>query len=227
MSLTLQIPSQYERAVKELLDLPKESRHSLLEALKSAPPALLIGDLSTQVAQKTKLKPDLTKRIVRMLASLHSTRGEQSSDELSDNLVQAILTLDKDLAPQGSTWDEFKDFITSVLDLEQSLGVTSKAIGIMTAHPKVFIQSKVLTDFRPVFERDVEKGPAAAVIVHTIQITYAEDDQKKYLYVAMDDDDLKSMRLTLTRALQKATALKAMAKRTGITCLEPEQAHED
>ena len=64
-----------------------------------------------------------------------------------------------------------------------------------------------MTDVRPVFGSDTKAPPAAAVLVHMLDLSYQKDGDIKHLYIAMDSMDIDTLRETLDRAETKAESL--------------------
>ena len=78
---------------------------------------------------------------------------------------------------------------------------------------------KILTDVRYVFQTNPEEEPFGAVIVHTLKLSYHENDDHKDFYIAMDDDDLIKIRDVLDRADAKANILASKLENAKISYL--------
>jgi hypothetical protein len=193
---------------------------SLIKALRDAPPALFVTDLSSHVSKKTNIRPEQTSAIVSMLTGLYSARGERNIRSFVSELTQAIKTLDKTGKPNEVNWQQFKKDLAQLLSFDRSLGVTSKALDVMTEHENVFQNARILTDIRPVFGKNITKKPAAAVTIHTLQISYEQSGSLKEFYVAMDSRDVRILQAVLQRAIMKEISLKVLIHRSSVPYLE-------
>src|SRR5262249_11812011 len=117
-------------------------------------------------------------------------------------------------------WGEQKTFLTKILECEESIGITAKALSVMLDHARVFGNARILTDFRPVFRSNPNKPPAAAVIVHTLKIEYREDHEMKEFFVALDSLDIARLEELIKRAKLKEVALNKSLSSSKIPVLE-------
>jgi hypothetical protein len=108
--------------------------------------------------------------------------------------------------------------LTNLLDIE-SLLYPVKGPDVITAHEHVFAYARIISDIRPIFGSDIKVQPAAAAIVHTLQLTYHEADGARDFYVAMDQDDLSVLGDIVDRARLKADSLLSLLKKMEITVM--------
>jgi hypothetical protein len=86
----------------------------------------------------------------------------------------------------------------------------------------VYLDSRVLTDIRPIFSLKEDLHPTAAVIIHNLEFVTHTDDRHTYTYIALDPNDLRKLKRTLERALQKEEILKKSVVASGMTYLDSE-----
>ena len=113
-----------------------------------------------------------------------------------------------------------KERVERFLPLD-SMVITAKAAGVMTDHEKVFNESVIFTDLRPVFKSDASETPFVALVIHNLRIEYRENRELRKAIFAMDDFDLLHLKKVIDRALQKAESVKNLIKKETIL-LEPE-----
>jgi hypothetical protein len=97
--------------------------------------------------------------------------------------------------------------------------IGAKALALMQEHERTFCQARIITDIRPVFGSEVSKPPRAVVVAHTLRISYHEGDERKDFYVALDSDDIESLRELLDRADAKARSLEDVIVSTKVPAL--------
>lgn len=219
----LKIPDQYHSGIASLLSLKDESIHLLISAIQSVPPTLRPKDFIARVASKAPgIDIKVIGQIIGTLVALYQVRSDKgdSIPEFSEEISKAIERSDsKDLKSVNKDPEFLKQRFLKLLVLEKSLGVVSKAIGVLTEHDHVLVDSRILTDFRPIFTNP-EEPPAAAVIVHMLKIGYTHNGEYEEFFVAMDTADIKKLRDLLDRADQKAHSLRSVLKKADLPCLE-------
>jgi len=89
-------------------------------------------------------------------------------------------------------------------------GIISKIDDLRTESQHVFCHARVVTDLRPVFGSDVQKGPMAILVTHNLKIAYhgSGGSGTHELYVSMDASDLSELKDVILRAEAKAKTLR-------------------
>ncbi len=220
--MKLRIPKQHRKALEDLLNLSKTTLQALVRVLREEPPTVLIQDLAEHVSEKTKIEDRKALGIILVLSNLYTVRSRENIpvEDFVKDFQEAVTA--EGLKPKNVSWEEFNSYLTNVISFDQSIGLSSKAFDVMTEHAKVFGWSRILTDLRPVFKADPKQSPAAAVVVHTLQIGYREGGDTKEFYVAMDCSDIKKLQMSLERAILKEESLKELMKRINLTFLDAE-----
>jgi len=112
--------------------------------------------------------------------------------------------------------------LAQLLEIEKSLGTTSKANDVLTEHEHTFCDARILTDMRPIFPSDLAVSPTEAVVVHTLKIAYHQDREHKEFYVALDFDDIQTLKTAIERAELKDQSAKSLLDKAGVQCLDVE-----
>ena len=106
----------------------------------------------------------------------------------------------------------------------ESLIVTSKAFDVLTEHEHTVHDLRIITDLRPIFkESSLEEpvgAPVAAVITHTLKISYHRGREVAEFFLALDDQDIDLLKQLFARAEAKESSLKQILKKSGIPCIE-------
>ncbi|MDZ7956610.1 MAG: hypothetical protein RMY34_01670 [Aulosira sp. DedQUE10] len=218
----LEIPEKYKPGFEQLVKIDRGTVDELINALSQAPPSLLVEDLASAVASQVKaLNVEEVEDLIEALISLYNLRDyfDAPINKIVERISQAVHD-DQELP--NLTEEEKQEFerrLTTFLEFDGVLSVTSKAIDVMRDHERLFTRSRVLTDMRPVFELDIEKGPAGIAIVHMLKIEYADLEGTHEFFVALDSIDLEQLREQLDRASQKAKAIELMLNTANIPYL--------
>jgi hypothetical protein len=220
----LRIPDEHKPRLALLAELTNTQFDSLRDKLASAPPRLFAGELAESLhGQVEGLEHQAVKEIVGSLVSLYRARAVIDADlpAFLDDVNEAIETdpafaaLDKKLLGQR---------LGTLLGLEESLGVTSKAMDVATQHGRVYCDARILTDIRPVFSSE-DHAPRDAVIVHTLKLGYHDSGagSHKDFYIALDPIDLFTLAEVIKRAEEKERSICSMLKGANVRVLGLEE----
>lgn len=224
---SISVPDAYQSGVDALVHITDDQFSQLLSALKAAKPSLFSTGLASQVAPSINgLKSREVRRIVESLVAMYAVRIRLgiSSSEFASGISAAI-----DDFEEASFSEEDKlrlaERLTQLLEIEKSLGITSKANDVLTEHEHTFCSARVLTDIRPIFQSDLASPPSEAVVVHTLKIAYHQDREHKEFYVALDSDDIQMLKSAIERAELKDRSAKSLLDKAGVLCLDAEEEH--
>jgi len=220
--MPFQVPQEQRDALKELLNASRDNVRRLLDALKEAEPTLGLRQLATKMASKAELDVEETVKFLRLFVGLYAawSAGDASTEEFIEEMY--LSTQDNhELKPADGKFEDFKSYLQEIFEMRDSIGVTSKALGVMMEHDHIFLTSRVVSDFRPIF-RDSTTEPAAAVIVHNLKIVYRDYSERRTFYVALDNSDLKTLKRTIERAMDKAESIRSLIDQTKLIYLDPD-----
>jgi hypothetical protein len=218
----LRVPTAAQEGLVFLVKLSEQQMISLKQALRQASPALALPELMEQMASGVPLPDDQAVKIISVLASLYSAKVEKdlASDKFSEELFEALKrTGNKEFQLSDSRASQFRKDLQELLSLDESLGVTTRALAVMAEHEHIWQSGRMLTDLRPVFGLDPSETPKAAVVIHNLRIAYRDAGHLKEFFVALDSDDLSQLRRVLERATKKESSVRKLADKIGLPCL--------
>jgi len=111
--------------------------------------------------------------------------------------------------PDTAAWPGARARLEALLEIE-TLNTLSKAIGLQRDGERLYCDSKILSDIRPVFLSDASMRPRGAVITHTLKIGYHEGKEHKEFFVVLDMEDLEELRDVIERAHVKSQTLSGL-----------------
>jgi hypothetical protein len=197
---------------------------SLLVAIKSTDATLRGRQFSKNVAEKVPLidKGDVGS-ILGAAVVLYVIRRKSdmtlSPQEIAGGIVNSPLFAEsKQFTP--TLRDVLSERIVKLLDCDKSIGVTSKALDVMTEHERVYCNARILSDIRPVFATAPETADGA-VIIHNLQIGFHFNGKHREIYIALDSGDIKQLKAIIERAEKKDTALQSILTQSRIPYLAP------
>jgi len=206
---------------------PKK-RNTFLEAIKDPVGVPHTGDFIKHLQGVTKANYHEADDMIKALFSIYGLFdiSRETVDSIVSRFMNAFKEFDDKKVKQASLeqFDLFQKFLKKMLSLHDSLGVRAKAYRLIPEHQRLFIRSEIYSDIRSVFRPDnPDIKPSAAVIVHSLKITYREAGKKQEIYIGLDTEDLQELNDTIGRAIKKHETLKKMITDCGIQCLSLEE----
>jgi len=217
----MKVPDRHKRALADLASLQDGTMSALAAALAGAPPVLLPQDLAGKIGGRVDLELPKLQALMEMLISMSGSRTRRGATVAAfvAEVIAAAKDAEVDVAPDK--WEALAARLALLLPCP-SIGITSKALDVLTQHEHVYARSRVLTDLRPVFDTDVISRPRAGVIVHQLEIRYYQDSGERRFFVALDSEDVKELREVVERAAAKEERLCGVAAEAGIAILRME-----
>jgi hypothetical protein len=209
----LTLPDYYVPGIRGLIALTGAQANELISALQAERPIYYQPrQLANHLASKTSIDLPVLVEIITALAGLYTGR-QITGLSVSDFSEAAFEAAEgKGLKPpEPQSWASFKANLVELLKLEGAIAIASKAHSIVTEQDKIFLDTRILSDLRPVFKDDPEAPPSAVAIIHTLRIHYQQTGELKSFFVAMDDEDLKKLKDALDRAQKKSATLRSVA----------------
>jgi hypothetical protein len=221
--MPVRIPYEHREGLANLIALSDEEANRLYQALAAEGPALYPPVLERRAAETSRLELSRVRPIIGAVISLITSRDRQGLS--TDTVANDIATAAASEGVGGLQIDSpavaiFKQRLVQFIGLEQPLGVTARALDVMTQHKNVLQRSRILTDIRPIFSSGDNPQPTAAVIVHNLQlVTYSDGDFVTFV-AALDSQDLRSLAKVITRAIQKEKSLKSVISTGGLSYID-------
>jgi hypothetical protein len=228
MLIKLTIPPEDRKPLIDLFLLDPKKRDKFLEAVKDPLNVPHTGDFIKQLQRITGASYDEANEMISALFTIYGLYdvSHENIDSIVSIFMEAFKQFDDRKVKQAPSeqFDLFRDFLKKVLSLHDSLGVRAKGYRLIPNHQRLFIRSEIYSDIRSVFRpEDPEIKPSAAVIVHSLKITYRESGRRQEIYIGLDNEDLQELNATVGRAIIKHETLKKVISDCGIQCLSLEE----
>ncbi len=226
--LKLSIPKEDRKPLIDLFLLDPAKREAFLEIIKDPANVPHMGDFVKHLQHMTKVNEHEAEQMILALFRIYALID--TTHETIDSLVSVFMDTFKEFddkkVKQASDENikSFQEFLKKMLSLHDSLGVRAKAYRLLPDQQHLFIRSEIYSDIRPVFRPDnPDIKPSAAVIIHSLKITYRESGKKQEIYLGLDSEDLQQLHDTVERGIKKHETLKTMITGCGIQCLSLEE----
>lgn len=220
--MEFKIPKLAERPLAEFIKLSPDEVSLFIKAIGESKPTLLIEDFAVEVARRSNIDPRRAIDILEMFAGMFIARIRINKplDEFAGDLTSALYSRRAEKTPPPEDRAKFQENLKSVLAAEDTLGITAKALDLLTDHEHSCQSVRILTDIRHIFSSDASERPKAALVVHSLNLVYSEVGATKEIYIALDTTDLKNLRAAIERAEIKERNLRKMLKESNLDCLE-------
>ena len=214
------IPERYRAGLLSLARLGETDYELFARVLADAAPTLYPPDLFDYVAARIPnvSKDTVSAILTAMLSVLSADEPDLEPEKLISDIASAKVL---DLAPQERSI--FRARLASLM-ANRSLIATSKALSILVESERPFHDARIISDVRPVYARNPAEGALAAVIVHTLVVSYHRLGQPLgQVHIAMDQEDLGTLRRVIDRAIAKGKALEALLGQAELRVLNPQE----
>jgi len=215
MPLIKSIPEKYEDGFKELGLISEIDFSKIKECLSNAPLVSTIEKLSRIISSNKEVEL-LEVEIEEILSSVGSIISLIENKEIIEEIIQDIIFLCEvyELIKEEDK-EIFKERISYLINSKQ-IYYAAKAEALINNYGNVFIQSRTLTDIRPVFDIAIEDGMKAGLIVHNLNIHYQSNEEPfhKDITLVLTTENIKSLIDVLKRAEKKELSLKSIFEKS-------------
>lgn len=215
--MALPIPKRYIPEINKIRNLSDSSVDELVRALESAPVTADSQKMAKNIAAMVPtIEPNDLTGIVDFIYGLYHVR-EFSDLNRRVFLNELVTGVTENTKPRVSENDIviLRERFKRILGIK-TLNNISKALNLQRAGERIYCSATIISDLRPVFGQDVKSKPVAAVITHTLKISYHEDKDHKEFFVILDDVDLSKLEDVIDRAKQKSETLTNLLGETNI-----------
>ena len=212
---------QQYAVLRKLSELNVAQFDELLKGLNEIQASLSVEKFSKRLSEKVKTIPeDVISDFVTLLCGLYPAK--ENNDKTSSQIASDIKETAEDEKPDVFPPEKaaiLKSRMEKLLSVDRAIAVTAKAFDVVTEHQRIFCGSRIFSDIRPVFSASAD-SVSAAVILHTLNISYHDGGNHKEFYVVLENTELEDLKEAIERAEKKAKTLQSIIQKTGITYLE-------
>jgi len=220
------IPESSYAAIRQLVDLKADDFEALVAGLSSGKPSKYSKPLARHISKKipTVAEP-VIHSIVEEIMTLEFLK--QDFEMAAEPFASALAIAAREIVSENFRYSEqdaetLKSRLTKIFKADRVLELNAKASAVIADHDKLFINAKILTDARPVFDDSGSKIEAVA-IVHTLRIHFEHNQKHEDIYVSLDHEDMAKLKAAIDRANRKASALRKVMQATNVPDLDEGQ----
>ena len=205
-----------DTAIADLAHLAQNSKHldDVTTAALRLRPGIGVHDASKIIAEDTAAEPEEVNRALETFLNLYRIKIRLRMD--TAQLIRTVTNGLEEQSPQEwkrdyrAAWKGATEQITKCLDTftaEHPLAIKEKAEQLGVAHQKLFMEAKLVTDLRPVFDSSGNQI-LESLIIQTLLIKYFDGNEPQCIELALDSQDVAQLLRKCERAERKAVALK-------------------
>ena len=210
------IPERIKSVVARILRLGDNDYEQILAALESVQPALNVERLIADVSSLLPGTDTGVEEIVRALDSMTHVRlrADRTVEQFLRDITSSFESQFESPQDRKKVLDRVSAFLST-----KALLVSARAYDLQHDFDRIFVSAKIVSDVRTVFDQG-GKEIQGSIIVHNLNITYAQDGDFKDFYLAMDSADIAKLRAVLDRSDAKTGALKGLIGSAGSAYFE-------
>jgi hypothetical protein len=220
MPIVTYIPRAYKDGFKELVTLDEESFKSIISALQNAPLSSSHEDLAVKIAVIATTQQSVIEQILLSISGLISfLEDEEDINEVVEDIVE-LAAQEPEINVQGKDQAQFKERLLLLLS-DKKIFYASKAQDLITETENQFLTCRIVTDFRPIFNLNIEKSIEAGMIIHNLHIHYQGkmSGQHQDIYLSLNANDIGQLLDVIGRAIKKEENLREVLLKSSITNL--------
>jgi hypothetical protein len=202
-----EIPDIFLPGFEALLKLDAEDFKKVVNFLSAMP--IGMGSKTFHATLSEKLK---NRDISDLSPTLYSLGGLLILDVKDLNQLIEDLSISfkeqSDLKLTSSMLNKFKLRLKILFANSENLKLTLKTYSLCYENDRIYKDSRIVTDIRLVFNDDLKNSDRNAVVIHQLKIETLQNDERNYVFFALDADDLLKFREQIDRAIEKEKLIK-------------------
>lgn len=202
------------RDVKKLLDLSPETWVRLIDEVEKIEirREFSHGDQLTSAIRTILIEKNQDEKTIADINNIiHglvflSVSSSKSPNDFVDELIVEFKNREYELEDDHKI-DLFHENLVKLLSAS-ALFLNVKASTLAGDYERIYSESKVITDIRPIFKNSKPDSPVGHVVIHTLKITSQAKFEEQDYYFSMSELDLIDLHDQILRAQQKSKMLE-------------------
>lgn len=198
------IPERFKKGFAIL----SKTQTSLVEEISNILIILPVGTGIEGIAKKVKLdlgdKIDESdvEEIIKTLFSLVGFNNENTVDftEFVDDITKSY---SDEFHLEDTSLEILNKNLINLYSNSQNIRITLKANNLLGEYEKLFLDCRVLSDIRIIFNENLDEDKQTAVVVHQLKLDYVKHGESQQTFFALDNNDLRKLKIAVERALEK------------------------
>ena len=211
------IPTRYEEGFKIFASISDNDFEEIRKGLAEVSLTSSIENISGAIAINPKLKGIEINKLFESVGSL--IPYVDNEDEISV-IAEDIITVIEETKIAEINKDRKQSLIDKLTFLlgNKKLYTAYKSYDLLNNYGNKFIECRIVSDIRPVFNLNVEEVPESGIIIHNLQIHYQSNEQPyhKDISIVLDSFGIFMLKEAIERAELKEEVLTTMLVKSGM-----------
>jgi hypothetical protein len=202
------IPEAVLPGFVQISKLSKKQIEGFITFLKEIPVGTKMKDVNDFLQSSLNIKA--SKSIVETLISFSELLepSDVNFEELTNDLTSAFKSLITDEEITAPQVESLKSNLLQIFQNSKNLKLTLKAFKLAHEDDFVYLESRIITDIRLVFNDNLVETKRSALIIHRLHIGFRENKDFSELFLTLNSSDLRELKEDIERALKKEELIK-------------------
>lgn len=221
---SIRIPEDHLPIMKKILDLDESQKKKIIEKFKNYKPLKFRED--PKKVEMFKEFPDIFDLIIILYKLYSKLHEDQIVEDINDFVVDLTNAFLNQIESEGyrdinSKIKLMQQFFIKLLTVDAPIFYFEKTIRLLLERSKLIVNTRIITDIRPVFKEEYVDRPNYSLITHNLRIEYTKDlGNRKRIFFALDHQDLINLQNQIERALEKEDELQKLCQDAGLEIFE-------
>ena len=198
------IPKRVVKGFESIIILSNNAIEKIAEQLRNAKvtvdPNKILSQLELFITSDLSIKEG--EEIVQAIASIADLVKDEEPEDISEKLSNSFKEIHKpDLVDEDLA--SLKNNLGKILTSSEKLGLSIKAYRLIRENNNTYTSSKVISDIRLIFDKEITSKNKRAVLIHNLHLIYNNNSDNKDFFLSLDLMDLKSLLEQIQRAIEK------------------------
>ncbi|MCB1840376.1 MAG: hypothetical protein KDI61_08960 [Alphaproteobacteria bacterium] len=224
--MALPIPPHKLSSIISISKLEPESVNELVKVLENMQPSNDFEEILKYCNKKiSRISSKELEDVVSILDDLYHIKELSSVDvdifieDIIDGTREGIEKAEESFEVNPNDLSSLEGKLQKLLNIG-SLKVMAKARNLQRDAERRYCHTRILSDIRLVFDDDLKRKPAGAVILHILKLAYHINRGEHHeVFVTLDSEDLNQLKDTIDRAYEKSKTLEAFLGQANISDL--------
>lgn len=205
------VPDNYKEGFAILSLLDEEEIAKVLKTIEAAPAGTQLDSFIDLLTANLNISKHDNQELSTAIYSLINLRVDTKEDTnlIVKDLVGSFFDENEIEVDSSETHDieeirrNAEKNLLQIFQVQGALAQTIKGLGLLAENEKLFLNNRIITDIRLLFDSKDSSIVNGAVILHQMKITYHQNSQEKEFFISLDSADLNKLKENISRALEK------------------------
>lgn len=197
------IPDIYSQGFRELNNLGQNDFLKLVEFISKVKegmgPNSFINELEVAIPE---IMVKEIGQVIYSFGTLLLMNEGKSINQIASDLAKSLNKKFDDIEIEP-----IYERLSIILNKIGSLRATTKAVELLGENYNVYLDSRIISDIRVVFDDELHAEKYNALIIHNLRLLFRNNDEDKEFYLSLDFADLIKLKENIDRALEKHNSL--------------------